>query len=177
MKPYWGAVANIIELLFYMIKPLHPHPWGINLVFLCDNRLQGTYTSSTDISRVIDNRELRTGGGLDACFMFEVRKYVDTLHQSPVKWSAYIFTDRSLELIRASSGACDAIGDMVDYRRKSHLPRDQFVIQFITFGGDVAKIGKSRLPPNIVDAEPADGNVLKMLMGAIYKSSSYERIA
>ncbi|KAL9131378.1 MAG: hypothetical protein Q9175_006779 [Cornicularia normoerica] len=184
MKPHRREVCDLFGLLGYIVKPTDPD--GIELQFTMsperNNRARNTGHLLRNLETVpflgISNIRTQLGEILqDYQTKLRDQKSKRTLlsrmrSPRPVRrQTVYLLTDGVWQ------PACDPtkmIKDLANSLEPNHMEREQFGIQFIRFGDDPVGINRLNqldsglgLSMDIVDTEPSNGNVWKMLLGAV----------
>lgn len=192
MGPYWSNVTKTFSALSYLVK--HVDPDGIDLHFT--NSLESHHSRRTHhLLEKVQRRKpagqcdmkSRLGKILEP-YRAELPKALESSRHRHFlgidlrQWSSkgrsiciYVFTDGVWQGgLRPLGGVDEPIGIFVDKLKELGLLDTQVGIQFIRFGND--KRGMERLqkldsdlhlPMDIVDTTPWNGNVWKMLLGAI----------
>ncbi|KAF7187457.1 Mitogen-activated protein kinase kinase 2 [Pseudocercospora fuligena] len=182
MKKHWPDVIELIRVLAYMTKSMDPD--GIELYYLRTGA-SAKFKHSSDLVRSVEHHAATGDTSLDQVFDSYLRKYCKTIDKSK-SWkgvfnklkpcSVYVLTDGVLAAGNHEQGR-EAIRILVDDLIAHKLPRFQIGVQFISFrndenglkllvGLDTLKMSQG-LKLDIIDTEPANGNVWKMLLGAI----------
>lgn len=191
MGPYWPQVTKTFSALSYLVKRVDPD--GIDLHFT--NSLETYHSRRTrHLLEKVQRRKpagqcdmkSRLGKILEP-YRAELPKALEIRHKPFLgidlrHWSSkgrsiciYVFTDGVWQgESRFLGGVDEPIRIFVEKLKELGLLDTQVGIQFIRFGND--KGGMERLqkldselylPMDIVDTTPYDGNVWKMLLGAI----------
>ncbi|OCL10566.1 kinase-like protein [Glonium stellatum] len=182
MRPHWSQVIKVLDLLAYITKEKDPN--GLELYFTMKaGRHSGS--KSTDLVKKAQSRKAREGATDLSDLYPRIRdifgEYKKNLKRKPLWGSArrpmslYILTDGNWQPQRDTE-IC--IAELV--RALDESDQYQVGIEFIQFGNHA--VGTDRLKHlddglkrefglkwDIIDTEPAEGNVLKMLLGAINK--------
>ncbi|KXS93981.1 hypothetical protein AC578_7678 [Pseudocercospora eumusae] len=182
MKKHWPDVIELVRVLAYATKSMDPD--GIELYYLRDGA-GAKYKHSSDLVKSVEHHTARGETSLDQVFDSYLRKYCRAIDKSK-SWksvfsklkpcSIYVLTDGVLAAGNHEQGR-EAIRILVEDLISHKLPRFQIGVQFISFGNDenglkllhgldTLKMSQG-LKLDIIDTEPADGNVWKMLLGAI----------
>ncbi|KAK5729695.1 hypothetical protein LTR17_011772 [Elasticomyces elasticus] len=178
MKPHKNALKQLVQLLVYVTKTKDPD--GVDLYFLSSNKLHKVKHSS-DALRLL-GKPFSGQCSINGRLGDEIHKYCKDIDMharltvAPRKRSIYILTDGALRHGDDFQGH-DRIKSLVSKLVSARMGREQIGIQFIRFGNDQQGIDRldrldnlsqsANLGLDIVDTEPADGNVWKMLHGAI----------
>lgn len=185
MQDHWAEVQTLFSLLAYMVKDSDPD--GIELYFTI---LPSKYREKhvTNLLKRVKERFPYGDSDVKSRLWTILQDYQTKLHhQNAPKsiWGKHTAPKppRPLNLYILTDGVwqpdCDAsmpIQYLVEKLEELKLPDGQVGIEFISFGND--KTGLERmerldselnLKRDIVDTEPSNGNVWKMLLGAINK--------
>lgn len=187
MKPHWKEVQLVWDALAYLVKPMDKD--RIELRFVNSYSLDGQHRDRASLKRRLGTVEPGGQGDmalalnriLPKCFpetKTTRRRSSFRFSQPPGKmgYNIYIFTDgvwsqESNSLCEVQDQIRDLVNRLVQAGKLKHVS-----IQFIRFGNDPT--GKKRLQElddgmgqvdvsrDIIDTEPADGNVFKMLIGS-----------
>ncbi|CAK4030412.1 SPS1, Serine threonine kinase [Lecanosticta acicola] len=189
MQPYWREVERLAQLLAFITKRMDRD--GLELYFLTSERGYKC-SSSSRLARYIRDRAPDKMTNLNSRLAADLRSYreqIDRIRSQTrtrrtslfgrpglVQRSIYVFTDGVWESGEDEQGQ-EAIFLTANKLAETGLERKQIGIQFIRFGE--SEVGRQRLEAldnlnethnlakDIVDTEPANGNVWKMLLGAI----------
>lgn len=192
MNPYWSNVTKTFSALSYLVKRVDPD--GIDLHFT--NSLESHHSRRTRHLLEKVQRKKPAGrcdmksrlGKILEPYRADLPKALEpTRHKHFLgidlrHWSSkgrsiciYVFTDGVWQGgLRPLGGVDEPIRIFVDRLKELGLLDTQVGIQFIRFGNDERGMERLRkldsdldLPMDIVDTTPWDGNVWKMLLGAI----------
>lgn len=184
MREHWPDVVKLVTPLAYLLKQ-HDDD-GLELYFLSSETVHKCKTSSALVNLVSGHTKKGTTS-LEETLSSQLRDYSSQIEKSRrfmrisrklKRRSIYVLTDGRLEGGTDRQGQA-AIASLVRtlLKAKPPFPKGQIGVQLIMFGqdpGGVAKLdaldryGATLVPPlDVIDTEPADGNVWKMLLGAI----------
>ncbi|XTI93229.1 kinase-like protein [Cenococcum geophilum] len=181
MCEHWDKVLDLLDTLAYIVKPLDPD--GVEIYFTINDE-HYTKRNSSDLVRIAERaRPLKCSSRLSNISIklgSILEDYEKGLKKPERGWfgprevrkkSIYVFTDG---VWRPQADAAGPIKSLVSTLEQLRKPRNQIGIQFIQFGGDVdghARLAyldsQMGLSMDIVDTEPCNGNVWKMLLGAL----------
>ncbi|KAF7512559.1 hypothetical protein GJ744_000820 [Endocarpon pusillum] len=185
MSLYWPELLSVFHVLAYFVK--HTDDDGLDLRFT----ISGDRYNSTRSSTLLDKLQMKTLVGtsdIESSLGDIVHEYQMYLQQPESNrrfsftrakpkgkkaLSVYVLTDA---VWQPRSNAAEPVSRLVSTLKDLKFPRKQVGIQFVRFGNDPEGVEKLQrldsglgLPMDIVDTEPADGNVWKMLLGAVDK--------
>ncbi|OCL14632.1 kinase-like protein [Glonium stellatum] len=180
MYEHWDNALDLLDTLAYLVKPSDPD--GLELCFTINDK-RFTRKHSSDLVKMAERACPRGSGRLSniSIILGSILEGYEKRLKEPAKgWfnkkevrkmSIYIFTDG---VWRPQTDAAGPIKSLISALDELHKPKNQIGIQFIQFGNDMegherlthldSKMGLSR---DIVDTELCNGNVWKMLLGAI----------
>ncbi|KAF2764907.1 kinase-like protein [Teratosphaeria nubilosa] len=180
MASFWGEMKALLGALAYMVKDCDPD--GIELFFMNDKRTEKSKKSSALVELA---GLVRPSGTVDARMRLgDLIRIFDSQNSSRSFWRLGRSRDkgiRGLNIYVLTTGIwqprCDlakTIEGLVQRLQQRQVDQAPIGIEFIRFGNDPAAIMKLDhldsglgLPLDIVDHEPSNGNVWKMLLGAI----------
>lgn len=183
MKEHWPEVSNFFSAFAYLTKTVDVDG-SIDLCFTVSNEKCSSKKSSVLRSKVTE-RGLHlnaTSNPETACdkILREWKKKANPSklaslisHTTLPPVTLYILTDGVWE---DRSDLSSFVKDVVDFMNQKDLSRKHIGIQFVQFGHDQRGTDrlthldtglKNRLGKDIVDTEPSDGNILKVLLGPV----------
>ncbi|KAL8748261.1 MAG: hypothetical protein Q9184_007455 [Pyrenodesmia sp. 2 TL-2023] len=189
MLSYWTKARDLLDVLGYIVKDKDRN--GVDLFFTCSTKKYSKIKRSSGLIELFDKHKPTSNYTLSdmsaslsrvICdYQYDLtnrreRRSISTCmrRQRVRQLRLYIFTDA---VWQPTCDVSPVIKSMVDTLREQHLPKQQIGIQFIRFGDypegitrlerlDRMKVdGEADM--DIVDTEPATGNVGKMLFGAV----------
>ncbi|KAK3645604.1 hypothetical protein LTR56_009044 [Elasticomyces elasticus] len=181
MRPYLTALKQLVLLLVYVTKKMDRD--GVELYFLSSDKVHKVKSSTEAVDLLNTNLTFKSQCSIEGRLGDEIHKYCRHIdrylkqHKKKplVKRSIYILTDGALHHGDGVQGH-DIIKNLVSKVLLAGMHRMQIGIQFIRFGNDQQGIDRldrldhlgqsASLGLDIVDTEPADGNVWKMFHGA-----------
>ncbi|KFY93298.1 hypothetical protein V500_03785 [Pseudogymnoascus sp. VKM F-4518 (FW-2643)] len=181
MSQYWKQVREVFEALSYIVKQVDPD--GFDLWFTGgSNKPMENCQKSTAALQAVELRKGRGATDINVKLTQIFDAYIDDLRKprhrilsrvsKPIKpLNLYVLTDGVWE------EHCDPrslVGNFVRQLDDLRKVKGSVGIQFISFGQDPVGLKRMRdldsslnLKLDIVDTEPWDGDVWKMLLGAI----------
>jgi hypothetical protein len=184
MRPHWTELINLIKPLVHILKKMDPD--GCEMLFLSSGK-RHKVKSAADAYLLLRNHQADSLTNL-GILNDEISAYMDKYESrttgmgrllgGPRKRCVYIFTDGILGADDAKQGQ-EAIKMLYQKAQRRDMIRGQFGIQFISFGNDKQGLRKLRELDHLsrrldfyperdfVDTERSDGNVFKMLLGAV----------
>ncbi|KAK2794545.1 hypothetical protein FQN52_008126 [Onygenales sp. PD_12] len=178
MKPHWKPMLENIRTLAYMVKRSDDD--GLDLHFMINDKPVKHIATSSKLFDHVQKRfpsHSNQLSNIDNALGKIITKYQNKLKttRKTRRMSVYVFTDGMWQDRVTIPTYIENLARDLD---KHNMPPNQFGIQFIQFGSDPT--GTMRLQSyddcldngqrDIVDTEPSDGNVWKMLLGSINKS-------
>ncbi|KAH7409341.1 hypothetical protein BKA64DRAFT_393873 [Cadophora sp. MPI-SDFR-AT-0126] len=167
MGAHWPELTRLVGLLAYIAK-------SDNDIEMFSNHSQQPLKSkkSTTLVKYLERREFVPISAIVTKLKEVFDAYVIELQKEPsVKpMSLYVFSDGLWEPL---SDVKSPIHDILQYLRHNYMPIGQVAIQFIRFGHSLSQLddikGWDRISGryDFMDTEHSDGNVWKMLLGAI----------
>lgn len=184
MRPYRREVENLFGLLGYIVKGTDPDGIEIQFTMSRDRKERAKNTGqllrTLETVRYVGTSNIRIQLGdifQDYHDKLRDRKPTRSLFKllkspRPVRrQNLYIFTDG---IWQPGCDPAPMIKKLVGSLEQNFMEREQFGIQFIRFGNDPDGINRLNqldsglgLSMDIVDTEHSDGNVWKMLLGAV----------
>jgi len=191
MKKYWDEVIETFQGLAYMVK--HFDPDGIELL-LTNSSEGGCRRHRSALINILRNIDPDGRCNMKNKISRILKQWFYEYDKPQKKWhrlsftqgsgkkkegvSIYIFTDGVWQ--SGPEPLCEveeAIKDIVNKLAARGLDADHVGIQFIRFGNDPkgrerldrldSRLQEFGIEKDIVDTEPSNGNVWKMLLGAI----------
>ncbi|KAL3425129.1 hypothetical protein PVAG01_04410 [Phlyctema vagabunda] len=178
MEPHWPNLVRVFEALSYIVKQSDEN--GLDLFFSNSNNCEKDCKKTRKLLPIV-RAQKQTQKKITTDINFRLSQILEkhkngldrkVWYRSKLKpLSLYILTDGVWE---TNCTAIDPIRNAVLKLHDLRIPSSQIGIQFISFGSD--EVGLNRLaylddkldlPKDIVDTEPWDGNVWKMLLGSI----------
>ncbi|KAL8691019.1 MAG: hypothetical protein Q9218_003673 [Villophora microphyllina] len=184
MSPHYEKARKVTELLSFLTKPYDPN--GLDLYFTTDVKKYKP-TSNKKVLRYFDEHPPKGMADMRARFASIIEPYQaqfgkkdwagrlfhrnSTPSKGPRQFSLYVLTDGVWD------PECTLITEvkaLVAALQKAGMANKHIGIQFIRFGNSPE--GKRRLETldsglglelDVIDTTPADGNVWKMLLGAV----------
>ncbi|RDW75414.1 hypothetical protein BP6252_06556 [Coleophoma cylindrospora] len=183
MKVHHREVTRVFSIMSYMIKTRDET--GLDLLFAGEPQRTHNYTNTKPLIELVSRREFTGTNNLAVVLGRIFDEYVEKLRRSrhpyltPVPGlNIYIFTDG---LWRTQCNVVPEIDKIVGAMIAAGKSQNQVGLQFISFGNihdglarlDLLDTGLG-LKFDIVDTTPSDGNLYKMIMGAIDKDYDYK---
>ena len=173
LKEHWREVQGLFEILSYMVKKRDPD--GIDLYFTTSNEKHNAKKTSK-LSRQLEKRQPHGTSDMERSLRFIIEKYREPhkrarrLFLEPNKQRPKEECPRTLYILTDSKWppVASKIDSMVREFNRDKPSFQPWLFQFIQFGhgaDDTCQL--EGLPSDIVDTEPANGNVWKMLLGAV----------
>ena len=179
MEVHRTHVEKVMDLLIYMLKAYSPD--GIDLYFTSKRAKVTTAGKTKDMLRSLKstvpigrcNMEDRIGSILEDRLAKSNHTGLSrrpwspaVLAKVPRRLNLYILTDG---VWQPNNEPLQAIIPLLKPLKQQHLPRNHIGIQFIRFGKDPEGMRRFQQLDelDIIDTEPANGNVWKMLLGAV----------
>lgn len=178
MQQHNDAVALLLELLVYIVKDSDPD--GVDLFFA------GSQTSARSkkvekVSDTFDQVKFKGKPEMVSAMKKILGPFLEARHKGPPRglfrkpqrpMTCYVLTDGNWDSWQAVK---DTLIDFVGKLNESGIDeRGFFGFQFISFGDNADNLAflehldsELDLEPDIVDTEPSNGNVWKMLLGSI----------
>lgn len=186
MQTHWPHVKRAFRTLGYLVKGFDRD--GIEIRFSVSLATEGRSKNRKKLIAILDS--VRPGGQCNMALALGkvLQKYTSEdrnerslkiFSRSKSKWglSLYVLTDGIWEDDEQLKDVAKAVKSLVDKLDARDMPRGNVGIQFIQFGND--PVGTKRLKflddeltslgvsTDIIDTEPYDGNVYKILLGSI----------
>ncbi|RFU28626.1 hypothetical protein B7463_g7721, partial [Scytalidium lignicola] len=185
MEPHWHDVIALLGVLAWMIKDADPD--GLELYFTVSDGVPIRAKDTTPLVNALTSASRLGATNITFSLSNILDGYQSKLREqkprrSPWKtprkglkdvrrMSLYIFTDGKWE---GSDDAVTPIRNLVNHLKHLGFEKGQVGIQFISFGNDPEGLKRLKilddglgLDLDIVDTEPYNGNIWKMLLGAI----------
>ncbi|KAL9131154.1 MAG: hypothetical protein Q9217_000855 [Psora testacea] len=185
MKAHQEDVRSVVQVLAYILKRINPD--GIT-IYSTSGSTKIVTKKSKDILQFMDSTRTVKKSNMEHSLGNIISDYLHGFDRPKPKvfsrWpfrksfqqalSIYVFTDG---IWQPKNDPYDPIASLYRRLQSENLPRSQVGIQFIRFGHSIEGIERLKeldsslstraQPLDIVDTEPHDGNILKMLLGSI----------
>lgn len=187
MKEHIPQVKKVMELLMDILKQSDPDGrTGVDVHFTMNSKMIPRVKRSKEVSRVLDTSIAAGVSNMEAKLASILHGYLAKIDRpkltrflwtsspkamTPWGLNLYVLTDG---MWQPKNDPSRIIKPLIRGLRERNLPENQVGIQFIRFGHQ--QKGAALLDYldadtssglDIVDTEPAEGNVLKMLLGAV----------
>ncbi|KAK5674220.1 hypothetical protein LTS10_013057 [Elasticomyces elasticus] len=180
MQRHKKALEQLMQLLVYVTKTMNPG--SMDLYFLSSDKIHKVKNSSGAL-RLLGKYFVGFGGQVDISLRLgnEIQEYCKNIDIHAQQHKKRPLAKRSIYILTVGAvyNAKDPypIKRLISKLLTARMAREQFGIQFIRFGDDQQGIDTldrldrlsqtAQLGLDIIDTEPADGNVWKMLHGSI----------
>jgi tetratricopeptide (TPR) repeat protein len=184
MSKYWKEVADVLGILAYIVAQNDSD--GVDACFSgSELQVHGNNSSQliSTLKRVVPSGEPDIAQRLNQMLHRDFSQRATSRRFLPGgsrPLSLIILTDGNWRKAETQKAIVEPIKALVEKLTSSQGDGKQVGIQFVAFGNDSEGLHKlksideslSRMPLDIVDVEPSNGNVWKMLLGAI--SDAYD---
>ena len=184
MKAHQEDVRSVVEVLAYILKRFDPD--GIT-VYSTSESARIVTKKTKDILKFMNSTRTVERSNMEHSLGNIISDYLHSFDRLKLKvfsrWavrksfpqalSIYVFTDG---MWQPKNDPYDPIASLSRRLQSENLPRSQVGIQFIRFGQSIEGIKRLQKldsslstraqPLDIIDTEPHDGNMLKILLGA-----------